>query len=135
MAEPPLPTEPPDHLDLVQALSQTAHAWLETEQVCAILRDPAQFGLPVQTVAALTPASSSLLVIDSAACRGWRRDGHSWRKKKSNPKEVREDHMRLKVDGVAVLTCGYARGEADPGLCRRSYKVKFTGLTQTPNAS
>ncbi|KVH95718.1 Ankyrin repeat-containing protein [Cynara cardunculus var. scolymus] len=66
------------------------------------------------------PPSGSLFLFDRKALRFFRRDGHSWRKKKDG-KNLGEAHERLKVGNVEALNCYYAHGEQNPNFQRRSY--------------
>ncbi|KAJ9549602.1 hypothetical protein OSB04_022145 [Centaurea solstitialis] len=66
------------------------------------------------------PPSGSLFLFDRKVLRYFRRDGHSWRKKKDG-KNVGEAHERLKVGNAEALNCYYAHGEESPNFQRRSY--------------
>ncbi|KAI3728407.1 hypothetical protein L6452_17042 [Arctium lappa] len=66
------------------------------------------------------PPSGSLFLFDRKALRFFRRDGHSWRKKKDG-KNLGEAHERLKVGNAEALNCYYAHGEENPNFQRRSY--------------
>ncbi|PWZ58407.1 Calmodulin-binding transcription activator 3 [Zea mays] len=62
----------------------------------------------------------SLFLFDRKVLRYFRKDGHSWRKKKDG-KTVKEAHERLKSGSVDVLHCYYAHGEGNENFQRRSY--------------
>ncbi|GAA0158778.1 DNA-binding transcription factor [Lithospermum erythrorhizon] len=66
------------------------------------------------------PPSGSLFLFNKRVLRFFRKDGHSWRKKK-NGKTVGEAHERLKVGYVEAINCYYAHGEHNPSFQRRSY--------------
>ncbi|KAL2906110.1 Calmodulin-binding transcription activator 2 [Bienertia sinuspersici] len=66
------------------------------------------------------PPSGSLFLFDRKVLRYFRKDGHSWRKKKDG-KTVKEAHERLKAGSIDVLHCYYAHGENNENFQRRSY--------------
>ncbi|KAH7655193.1 P-loop containing nucleoside triphosphate hydrolase protein [Dioscorea alata] len=65
-------------------------------------------------------SGGSLFLFDRKALRYFRKDGHSWRKKKDG-KTVREAHEKLKSGSIDVLHCYYAHGEDNENFQRRSY--------------
>ncbi|XP_050205154.1 calmodulin-binding transcription activator 3 isoform X2 [Mercurialis annua] len=62
----------------------------------------------------------SLFLFDRKVLRYFRKDGHTWRKKKDG-KTVKEAHERLKSGSIDVLHCYYAHGEQNESFQRRSY--------------
>ncbi|XP_057485499.1 calmodulin-binding transcription activator 4-like isoform X2 [Actinidia eriantha] len=68
----------------------------------------------------MTQSDGSLFLFNKRVLRFFRKDGHSWRKKKDG-RTVGEAHERLKVGNVEALNCYYAHGEQNPDFQRRSY--------------
>ncbi|XP_022846514.1 calmodulin-binding transcription activator 4-like isoform X3 [Olea europaea var. sylvestris] len=66
------------------------------------------------------PASGSLYLFNKRVLKNFRKDGHSWRRRKDQ-RTVAEAHERLKVGNAEVLNCYYARGEQNPSFQRRSF--------------
>ncbi|KAJ9563960.1 hypothetical protein OSB04_009120 [Centaurea solstitialis] len=101
--------------DLIQ---EAQSRWLRPGEVLFILRNYEENQLnhePPQK-----PPSGSLFLFNKRVLRFFRKDGHSWRRKK-NGKNVGEAHERLKVGNVEALNCYYAHGEENPNFQRRSY--------------
>lgn len=61
-----------------------------------------------------------MFLFNKRVLRYFRKDGHSWRKKKDG-RTVGEAHERLKVGNAEALNCYYAHGEKNPNFQRRSY--------------
>ncbi|XP_058193091.1 calmodulin-binding transcription activator 4 [Rhododendron vialii] len=101
--------------DLVQE-AQTR--WLKPAEVLFILQNHTEDQLTHEP--ARKPTSGSLLLFNKRVLRFFRKDGHSWRKKKDG-RTVGEAHERLKVGNVEALNCYYAHGEENPLFQRRSY--------------
>ncbi|MFS8029101.1 putative transcription factor CG1-CAMTA family [Helianthus anomalus] len=74
-----------------------------------------------------SPTGGSLFLFNKRVLRFFRKDGHSWRKKKDG-KNVGEAHERLKVGNVEALNCYYAHGEENPNFQRRSYWMLDTAM-------
>ncbi|CAA0831591.1 Calmodulin-binding transcription activator 4 [Striga hermonthica] len=66
------------------------------------------------------PASGSLFLFNKRALKFFRKDGHSWRKRRDQ-RTIAEAHERLKVRNVEAINCYYAHGECDNNFQRRSY--------------
>ncbi|KAI3497618.1 hypothetical protein L1887_33048 [Cichorium endivia] len=101
--------------DLIQ---EAQHRWLRPGEVFFILQNYEENQLshePPQK-----PPSGSLFLFNKRVLRFFRKDGHSWRRKKDG-KNVGEAHERLKVGNVEALSCYYAHGEQNPNFQRRSY--------------
>ncbi|XP_063677125.1 calmodulin-binding transcription activator 2-like isoform X2 [Bolinopsis microptera] len=60
-----------------------------------------------------------MLLFDRTKVR-YKTDGYEWKKRKDG-KNVREDHMKLKVNGVECLYGAYVHNEAVPNFHRRCY--------------
>ncbi|KAK9050897.1 hypothetical protein SSX86_027522 [Deinandra increscens subsp. villosa] len=101
--------------DLIQ---EAQFRWLRPGEVHFILHNYKETQLnhePPQK-----PPSGSLFLFNKRVLRFFRKDGHSWRRKKDG-KNVGEAHERLKVGNVEALNCYYAHGEENPNFQRRSY--------------
>ncbi|CAI9093174.1 OLC1v1028608C1 [Oldenlandia corymbosa var. corymbosa] len=66
------------------------------------------------------PGSGSVFLFNKRVLRFFRKDGHSWRRKRDG-RTVGEAHERLKVGNVEALNCYYAHGDPNPNFQRRSY--------------
>eukprot|EP00252_Welwitschia_mirabilis_P011035 TRINITY_DN2481_c0_g1_i1.p1 TRINITY_DN2481_c0_g1~~TRINITY_DN2481_c0_g1_i1.p1 ORF type:complete len:943 (+),score=220.16 TRINITY_DN2481_c0_g1_i1:240-3068(+) len=105
-------------LDMNAISKEAAHRWLRPNEIYAILCNYEHFHVNVKPVD--MPASGTLLLFDRKALRNFRKDGHSWQKKKDG-KTVKEAHEHLKVGNEERIHVYYARGEDNPKFVRRSY--------------
>ncbi|XP_047330061.1 calmodulin-binding transcription activator 4 isoform X2 [Impatiens glandulifera] len=104
----------------ISDLFKEAHnRWLKPAEVLFILQNYEEDQLSHE-LAKTPPASGSLFLYNKRVLRFFRRDGHSWRKKKDG-KTVGEAHERLKAGNIEALNCYYAHGEQNPNFQRRSY--------------
>ncbi|KAK8970497.1 Calmodulin-binding transcription activator 4 [Platanthera guangdongensis] len=92
--------------------------WLKPSEVFFILQNHKSF--PIEQQAPETPPSGSLFLFNRRVHRFFRKDGHTWRRKRDG-RSVGEAHERLKVGNVDALNCYYAHGENNPYFQRRSY--------------
>lgn len=104
--------------DIKDILEQAHVRWLKPGEVLFILQNYKENQL--RNEAPKKPPSGSLFLYDRKVLRFFRKDGHSWRRKKDG-KPLGEAHERLKVGNVEVLNCYYAHGEENPTFQRRSY--------------
>ncbi|KAK8643472.1 hypothetical protein V6N13_012771 [Hibiscus sabdariffa] len=104
--------------DIDDLFRKAQSRWLKPAEVLFILQnhENCQF----QQQLPHKPTSGSLFLFDRRVFRFFRKDGHSWRKKKDG-RTVSEAHERLKVGNVEALNCYYAHGEQNPSFQRRSY--------------
>ncbi|KAF3441067.1 hypothetical protein FNV43_RR19353 [Rhamnella rubrinervis] len=107
-----------NQLDIEQILIEAQHRWLRPAEICEILKNYERFRIAPEP--ANMPPSGSLFLFDRKVLRYFRKDGHSWRKKRDG-KTVKEAHERLKAGSVDVLHCYYAHGEENENFQRRSY--------------
>ncbi|XP_071705559.1 calmodulin-binding transcription activator 4-like [Rutidosis leptorrhynchoides] len=101
--------------DIIQ---EAQFRWLRPGEVFFILQNYEETQLnhePPQK-----PPSGSLFLFNKRVLRFFRKDGHSWRRKKDG-KNIGEAHERLKVGNVETLNCYYAHGEENPNFQRRCY--------------
>lgn len=54
----------------------------------------------------------------------WRRDHHAWATRAKNTQAVREDQMRLKLDGQEFAVCAYTKAQDVESFRRRAYWLK-----------
>ncbi|KAF5201932.1 Calmodulin-binding transcription activator [Thalictrum thalictroides] len=104
--------------DIKELVQEAHYRWLKPAEVLFILQNHGDHQLtetPLQK-----PPSGSLFLFNKRVLRFFRKDGHSWRKKKDG-RTVGEAHERLKVGNVEALNCYYAHGEVTPNFQRRSY--------------
>ncbi|KAI3817438.1 hypothetical protein L1987_11228 [Smallanthus sonchifolius] len=109
-------------IDLVQ---EAQIRWLKPGEVLYMMQNFDEKQLtnePVQK-----PPSGSLFLFNKRVLRFFRKDGHSWRRKKDG-RTVGEAHEHLKVGNVEALNCYYAHGEANPNFQRRSYWMLDSGM-------
>ncbi|XP_012703194.1 calmodulin-binding transcription activator 4 isoform X2 [Setaria italica] len=92
--------------------------WLKPSEVYYILQNHERF--PITHEAPKKPLSGSLFLYNRRVNRYFRRDGHTWRRKKDG-RTVGEAHERLKVGNVDALSCYYAHGEQNPCFQRRCF--------------
>eukprot|EP00004_Rigifila_ramosa_P001774 TRINITY_DN11775_c0_g1_i1.p1 TRINITY_DN11775_c0_g1~~TRINITY_DN11775_c0_g1_i1.p1 ORF type:complete len:753 (-),score=139.75 TRINITY_DN11775_c0_g1_i1:40-2298(-) len=99
--------------------------WLKAPELVEILslRNPC---LPWSTAPPVRPASGEIFLYDKTATKDFRKDGHEW-KRRNNSLSVRENHERLKIDGVERVNCGYTHN--DNGFQRRIYSLVDPGST------
>ncbi|KAI3696431.1 hypothetical protein L1987_79446 [Smallanthus sonchifolius] len=108
--------------DLVQ---EAQIRWLKPGEVLFILQNFEEKQLtnePPQK-----PPSGSLFLFNKRVLRFFRKDGHTWRRKKDG-RTVGEAHERLKVGNVEALNCYYAHGELNPNFQRRCYWMLDPGM-------
>lgn len=113
-------------LDIQQIFLETQHRWLRPAEICEILRNHRKFHIAPEP--SHMPPSGSIFLFDRKVLRYFRKDGHSWRKKKDG-KTVKEAHEKLKVGSVDMLHCYYAHGEENEYFQRRSYWMLEPDLT------
>ncbi|KAI3698548.1 hypothetical protein L2E82_42179 [Cichorium intybus] len=104
--------------DIRNILEEAQVRWLKPGEVFFILQNFDEKQLT--DAAPQKPPSGSLFLFDRKVLRFFRKDGHSWRRKKDG-KALGEAHERLKVGNVEALNCYYAHGEQNPSFQRRSY--------------
>ncbi|XP_052487557.1 calmodulin-binding transcription activator 4 isoform X1 [Gossypium raimondii] len=104
--------------DINNLFREAQSRWLKPAEVLFILQNHEKYQL--QQEPPRKPTSGSLFLFNKRVLRFFRKDGHSWRKKKDG-RTVGEAHERLKVGNVETLNCYYAHGEQNPSFQRRSY--------------
>ncbi|KAK4716107.1 hypothetical protein R3W88_014445 [Solanum pinnatisectum] len=104
--------------DINDLVREAQIRWLKPAEVLFILRNYENRQLSSEP--SQKPPSGSLFLFNKRVLRFFRKDGHSWRKKKDG-RTVGEAHERLKVGNAEALNCYYAHGEQNPNFQRRSY--------------
>ncbi|XP_039012454.1 calmodulin-binding transcription activator 4-like isoform X2 [Hibiscus syriacus] len=104
--------------DIDNLFREAQSRWLKPAEVLFILQNHDKYQFEQQPPQ--RPTSGSLFLFNRRVIRFFRKDGHSWRKKKDG-RTVGEAHERLKVGNVETLNCYYAHGELNPSFQRRSY--------------
>ncbi|XVE85354.1 hypothetical protein DITRI_Ditri17bG0084200 [Diplodiscus trichospermus] len=104
--------------DINNIFREAQARWLKPAEVLFILQNHENYQLAQEPPQ--KPTSGSLFLFNKRVLRFFRKDGHSWRKKKDG-RTVGEAHERLKVGNVETLNCYYAHGEQNPSFQRRSY--------------
>ncbi|KAJ9709875.1 hypothetical protein PVL29_001381 [Vitis rotundifolia] len=104
--------------DFNDLLKEAQIRWLKPAEVLFILQNHEKHQLTQEPPQ--KPTSGSLFLFNKRVLRFFRKDGHSWRKKKDG-RTVGEAHERLKVGTVETINCYYAHGEQNPSFQRRSY--------------
>ncbi|CAI9785068.1 unnamed protein product [Fraxinus pennsylvanica] len=92
--------------------------WLKPAEVLLILQNYEEHQLTHQIPQ--KPSSGSLYLFNKRILKFFRKDGHSWRKRKDQ-RTIAEAHERLKVGNAEAINCYYAHGEQNPNFQRRSY--------------
>lgn len=104
--------------DINELVQEAQNRWLKPVEVLFILQNHESHQITQEPPQ--KPLGGSLFLFNKRVLRFFRRDGHSWRKKKDG-RTVGEAHERLKVGNVEALNCYYAHGEENPNFQRRSY--------------
>ncbi|KAK8691567.1 hypothetical protein V6N13_075072 [Hibiscus sabdariffa] len=104
--------------DIDNLFREAQSRWLKPAEVLFILQNHEKYQFEQQPPH--KPTSGSLFLFNRRVLRFFRKDGHSWRKKKDG-RTVGEAHERLKVGNVEALNCYYAHGEQNPTFQRRSF--------------
>ena len=113
--------------------------WLSVEEVIAVLNDAKedeyhrrQYGVPKpggpiierQTAPPTSPPpSGTVLLYDRVAVRNYKVDGHKWVRKRSNPTKIREDHVKLRFNGIYRISGTYVHSDEIDTLHRRVYRL------------
>ncbi|PKI63681.1 hypothetical protein CRG98_015930 [Punica granatum] len=105
-------------LDVANIMEEAKTRWLRPNEIHAILCNYKNFTVNVKPVT--IPPSGTLVLFDRKMLRNFRRDGHSWKKKKDG-KTVKEAHEHLKVGTDERIHVYYAHGQDNPTFVRRCY--------------
>ena len=69
------------------------------------------------------PPSGTVLLYNRFAVRNYKKDGHDWIRKRSNPAKIREDHVKLRYNGVYRVGGNYVHSDEIDTLHRRVYRL------------
>ncbi|GMI06830.1 hypothetical protein TrRE_jg286, partial [Triparma retinervis] len=91
--------------DVLQRKAQTR--WLTANELEDVLLSTKEYGSCISTSRPeAPPISGSLFLYDRSATKNYKDDGHLWIKKRNSHK-VREDHVKLRMDGVNRISGCY----------------------------
>ncbi|XP_047319465.1 calmodulin-binding transcription activator 5-like isoform X2 [Impatiens glandulifera] len=105
-------------LDVHTMFEEAKARWLRPNEIYAMLCNCKYFNVKAKPVN--LPQSGTILLFDRKTLRNFRKDGHSWKKKKDG-KTVKEAHEHLKVGNEERIHVYYAHGEDMPTFVRRCY--------------
>ncbi|XP_073129970.1 calmodulin-binding transcription activator 4 [Henckelia pumila] len=106
--------------DIYHLVREAQARWLKPVEVYFILKNFEENQLTHQIPQ--QPAGGSLYLFNKRVLKSFRKDGHSWRRRRDQ-KTIAEAHERLKVGTVEALNCYYAHGEHNHKFQRRSYWI------------
>ena len=100
--------------------------WLNAEEIIELLCGE-HVGQEIELLALARPScppqSGSLILYDRMATRDYKVDGHEWVRKKSNPKKIREDHVKLRYNGSERIRGNYVHSSRIKTFHRRAYAL------------
>ncbi|CAN8231881.1 unnamed protein product [Cochlearia groenlandica] len=105
-------------LDIQTMLEEAYNRWLRPNEIHALLCNHNLFTINVKPFN--LPKSGTIVLFDRKMLRNFRKDGHSWKKKKDG-KTVKEAHEHLKVGNDERIHVYYAHGDENPTFVRRCY--------------
>ncbi|XP_052285378.1 calmodulin-binding transcription activator 1-like isoform X3 [Dreissena polymorpha] len=112
----------PKQLEAVKAadiLPQFRHRWNTNEEIAGILLAFSSHSQWQHHEVRLRPPSGCLLLFNRNSVR-YRKDGYCWKKRKDG-RTIREDHMKLKVQGLECIYGSYVHSAILPTFHRRCY--------------
>ena len=111
-------------------LNAATTRWLTVEEIITLLpntqNDEIECGpsLPSQIAPpSKPPTSGTVLHYNRFAVRNYKKDGHDWIRKRSNPAKIREDHVKLRYNGVYRVGGNYVHSDEIDTLHRRVYRL------------
>lgn len=111
-----------DALDPKSILEAASCQWLSVAQLMYLL-DPKTCPMIIaNTNPKRPPPSGTLILYNRAVTRRYKDDGYRWVKKRNSTK-VREDHVKLRLDGFPRVSGTYVHSIDIPTLHRRAYHV------------
>ncbi|KAF8700830.1 hypothetical protein HU200_034194 [Digitaria exilis] len=105
-------------LNFDKLMAEAGTRWFRPNEIYAVLANHARFKVHAQPID--KPVSGTVVLYDRKVVRNFRKDGHTWKKKKDG-KTVQEAHEKLKIGNEEKVHVYYARGEDDPNFFRRCY--------------
>ncbi|XP_076365430.1 calmodulin-binding transcription activator 1-like [Tachypleus tridentatus] len=107
------------NLPRVENFSSYRHRWNTNEEIASILICFDKHESWLSKEVKIRPQSGTMLLYSRKRVR-YRRDGYCWKKRKDG-KTTREDHMKLKVQGVECIYGCYVHSAVLPTFHRRCY--------------
>ncbi|XP_022242985.1 putative GPI-anchored protein pfl2 [Limulus polyphemus] len=107
------------NLSKVENFPPHRHRWNTNEEIAAILISFDKHELWLSKEVRIRPHSGTMLLYSRKRVR-YRRDGYCWKKRKDG-KTTREDHMKLKVQGMECIYGCYVHSAILPTFHRRCY--------------
>ncbi|XP_048728854.1 calmodulin-binding transcription activator 1-like isoform X3 [Ostrea edulis] len=98
---------------------QYRHRWNSNEEIASILIAFSKHKEWLKMEMKIRPPSGSMLLYSRNRVR-YRKDGYCWKKRKDG-KNIREDHMKLKVQGLECIYGSYVHSDILPTFHRRCY--------------
>lgn len=96
--------------------------WLLPEEVHDILTNHDSLGCTISQSPPDCPPSGCVFLYDRRKCKRFRRDGHNWVTRKSAGR-IREDHVKLRVNGVQSVAAAHAHSADVAAFHRRTYHL------------
>uniref|UniRef100_UPI00398F393E calmodulin-binding transcription activator 1 n=1 Tax=Pristiophorus japonicus TaxID=55135 RepID=UPI00398F393E len=114
-----LPKKLLECLPKCSALPKERHRWNTNEEIAAYLITFEKHEEWLTTSPKTRPQNGSMILYNRKKVK-YRKDGYCWKKRKDG-KTTREDHMKLKVQGVECLYGCYVHSSIIPTFHRRCY--------------
>ncbi|GMI15512.1 hypothetical protein TrVE_jg1652 [Triparma verrucosa] len=97
--------------------------WLSVSELEDILKNTSLFSPPISTSPPPSaPNSGALFVYDRSQTRNYKDDQITWVRKKNSHK-VREDHVKLRIEGVNRISGCYVHSATTSSMHRRTYHL------------
>ncbi|XP_068700308.1 calmodulin-binding transcription activator 1-like [Montipora foliosa] len=96
------------------------YKWNGNEEVLSFLTSFSNHKAWVSSDVPDRPENGSMFLFDRSKVKNYRKDGYTWKKRRSG-NTIREDHTRLKVNGVECLSVLYTHSALVPTFHRRCY--------------
>ncbi|KAJ1453990.1 CG-1 domain-containing protein [Pelagophyceae sp. CCMP2097] len=103
--------------------------WLRPEEVFDVLTHHQILGCTVSLAPPDRPPSGAIFLYDRRRTKRFRRDGHSWALRKSAGR-IREDHVKLRVNGQHRVSAAHAHGADAQTFHRRTYLLLPADATE-----
>ncbi|KAL4220816.1 transcription by RNA polymerase II [Mactra antiquata] len=102
-----------------QAFPSVRHRWNTNEEIASVLLAFSRHADWQKHEVRQRPPSGCMLLFNRNSVR-YRKDGYCWKKRKDG-KTIREDHMKLKVQGLECIYGSYVHSAILPTFHRRCY--------------
>ena len=113
-------------------LNAATTRWLTVEEIITLLpntqNDEIECGPSLHVPSQIAPpskppTSGTVLLYNRFAVRNYKKDGHDWIRKRSNPAKIREDHVKLRYNGAYRVGGNYVHSDEIETLHRRVYRL------------